>query len=180
MQDVYLFCLGLGAVVLVVQIALGLLGVGDDLPGSDASEGMDLLTVRTVSAGTLLFGAVGLWLGGRGLSPVVTVPAGVAAGLAGAVATALITRQVLRFESDGSLQLSDAVGRPGTVYLPVPAHREGFGLVQFTLQGRTVELRAVADESAAIPTGTSIIVVGLLEGDTVEVTPTPLIEGIDA
>jgi hypothetical protein len=53
-------------------------------------------------------------------------------------------------------------------------------MVQFQLQGRTVELRAIADEAAAIPTGTPVIVVSVMEDDTVEVAHTPLIEGIDA
>jgi hypothetical protein len=181
MQDIFLVCLGLGAGVLVVQILLGVFGMGEGFPESidDAGHGVDLLSVRTISAGTALFGAVGLWLGGRGLPALVTLPVAFAAGIAAAVVTALITRQVLRFESDGSLRLSNAVGQSGTVYLPVPARREGFGKVQFTLQGRTVELRAVADEAADIPTGASVIVVAVMEGDMVEVTPTPLIEGID-
>jgi hypothetical protein len=182
MQDVFLLCLGLGAGVLAVQIALSLFGVGDDITGAagDGGHGVDLLSVRTISAGTALFGAVGLWLGGRGVGLVVTVAAAVAAGIAGAVATALITRQMFRLESDGTLEVTNALGQSGTVYLPVPARREGFGKVQFTLQGRTVELRAIADEAADLPTGTSVIVVGVMEDDTVEVTPTPQIEGIDA
>jgi hypothetical protein len=53
-------------------------------------------------------------------------------------------------------------------------------MVQFALQGRTVELRAVADEATPIPTGASVIVTGLMEDDTVEVVPTPQIEGIEA
>jgi hypothetical protein len=181
MQDIYLLCLGLGAGVLVLQIVLSFFGVGDDLPGAgdDLATGMDLLSVRTISAGTALFGAVGLWLSGRAPA-VITIPAAVAAGIAAAVGTALITREIFRFESDGSLRLSNALGQSGTVYLPVPARREDYGKVQFTLQGRTVELRAVADEAAEIPTGTSVIVVAVMEGDTVEVTPIPLIEGIDA
>jgi hypothetical protein len=183
MQDIFLLCLGLGAGVLVVQIVLSLFGAGEDVPDmgdADAVDGMDLLSVRTISAGTALFGAIGLWLGGRGLPLFITLPVAVTVGIAAAIGTAFITRQVLRFESDGSLQLTNAVGQSGTVYLPVPARREGYGKVQFTLQGRTVELRAVADEAAAIPTGTAVIVTGVMENDTVEVTPTPLIEGIDA
>jgi hypothetical protein len=180
MQDVFLLCLALGAGVLVVQIVLSMVG-GDALPHSveDAGEGTDLLSVRTISAGTALFGSVGLWLGGRGMPLIVSLPAAVAAGIAAAVGTAYVTRQLLRFESDGSLRLGNAVGESATVYLPVPARRAGFGLVQLRLQGRTVELRAVADEAAEIPTGSSVVIVAV-EGDMVEVTPTPLIEGIDA
>lgn len=181
MQDVFLLCLAIGAGVLVVQTVLGLAGSGDaNTDSPTAGDGLDLLSVRSLAAATMLFGAVGLWLNGRGLLLPLTLVIASIAGVSAAIGTAWATRQMLRLESDGSLRLENAVGQPATVYLPVPAHREGFGMVQFQLQGRTVELRAVADEAAAIPTGTPVIVVSVMEDDTVEVAHTPLIEGIDA
>jgi hypothetical protein len=182
MQDAFLLCLALGAGVLVVQVIMDLLGGGADAdPGAaGAGDGLDLLSVRSISAGAMLFGAIGLWLNGRGVPLLITLPAAAAGGMAATFVTALLTRQMARLESDGTLRLDNAIGQAGTVYLPVPAHREGFGMVQFTLQGRTVELRAVADEDAVIPTGTTVIVTSVMEDDTVEVVTTPLIEGIDA
>jgi hypothetical protein len=180
MQDVFLLCLALGAIVLVVQIGLDLFGVGHGHDVVAAGDGLDLLSVRTVSAGAVLFGAVGLWLAASGVPGLFALPAAVLSGLGAAVASAYVTRQLLKLESSGSLELENAVGQPGTVYLPIPPRRQGVGRVQFMLQGRTVELRAVADESSALPTGASVIVVSVIDGDTVEVTPTPQLEGIDA
>jgi hypothetical protein len=180
MQDVFLVCLALGAFVLVVQIVLDLFGVGQSHDITLAGEGLDLLSVRTISAGAVLFGAVGLWLSSTRVPALVVAPAAFMAGGAAAVASAYLTRQFLRLESSGSLQLENAVGQLGTVYLPIPPRRQGFGRVQFTLQGRTVELRAVADEKNVLPTGAAIIVVSVIDGDTVEVTPIPQLEGIDA
>lgn len=183
MQDVYLICLGIGAVVLITQTLMSVLGAGHILPDglehSDASEGLDLLSVRAISAGATLFGATGLWLGARDLPIVITLPAGLAAGLFAVVGTAYLTRQLFRLESDGTIRTDNAVGQSGTVYLPVPARGNGHGVVQFTIQGRTVELRAVSENDAVIPTGTPVIAVAVMAGDVVEVTPTPLIEGID-
>jgi hypothetical protein len=182
MKDVFLLCLVLGAIVLVVQIGLDLFGGGHshDAGGDGPSGGLDLLTVRSLSAAAMLFGAVGLWLRTRGVPSLFAVPLAVLAGGVGALTSAYLTRQLLRLESSGSLRLENAVGQPGTVYLPIPPRRQGFGRVQFALQGRTVELRAVADESSAIPTGAAVIVVSVVDGDTVEVTPTPQIEGVDS
>jgi membrane protein implicated in regulation of membrane protease activity len=181
MKDVFLLSLALGAVVLVAQIVLGLLGMAGDLPDDiahAAEDGVDLLSVRTVSAGAALFGAAGLWA--SSVMPVlVAVPLAAAAGVGAAVVTAYMTRQMLRLESSGSLQIDNALGQSATVYLPVPPHREGTGKVQLTMQGRTVEMTAVGNEDAVIPTGAAVIVVGVIDGNTVEVTPTPLIEGID-
>ena len=172
----------LGALVLVVQIGLDLLGVGHGHNGGylASSDGLDLLSVRTLSAGAMLFGAVGMWLRQSGLPGLLLAPVALASGVAAAVGTAYITRQLLRLESSGSLQLENAVGQPATVYLPIPARRQGVGRVQFTLQGRTVELRAVSDENHVLPTGAAVIVVSILDNDTVEVTLTPQLEGIDA
>src|SRR5687768_6817992 len=106
MQDVFLLCLILGAVVLGLQIVLGLLGMSHDLDMGGlhhgAEDGADLLSVRTVSAGTLLFGAVGLWADSA-LPSLIALPMAVGAGIAAAVGTAYLTRQILRLESDGSL-----------------------------------------------------------------------------
>jgi hypothetical protein len=178
-MDVFLLCLALGAIVLVIQIALDLFGVGHSHDMTLAGDGLDLLSVRTISAGAVLFGAVGLWLGSMGVPALFVVPAAVVAGAGAGVASALLTRQLLKLESSGSLQLENAVGQPGTVYLPIPPRKEGFGKVHFTLQGRTVELRAVTEERSALPTGAAVIVVSVIDGDTVEVTPTPQLEGID-
>lgn len=185
MHEIFLFCLLLGGTVLIVQILLGLFAGSDSLPEplqlgeAGAEDGLDLLSVRTIAAGTTLFGATGVWLASRGLPAFINVPLATAAGIAAAIGTAYLMRQILKLESDGSLRLENAVGEPGTVYLPVPAQRGGYGKVQLALQGRTVELRAVSDTADVIPTGAAVIVVSLLDGDTVEVTPTPLIEGID-
>ena len=181
MHEVYLLCLMLGAAVLIVQIVLDTFGGGASAAlGIDADAGLDLLSVRTVSAGSALFGAVGLWLSSRGLPHFLSLSGSIVAAAIAMVSTAYLTRWMLRMESSGSLQLEGAVGQSGTVYLPVPAHRSGFGKVQFALQGRTVEMRAVADEAMTLPTGASVIVISVVDGDTVEVTPTPIIEGIDA
>jgi hypothetical protein len=47
--------------------------------------------------------------------------------------------------------------------------------VQFELQGRTVEMRAVSS-GEPVPTGTPVTIVGIVDGDTVEVFPTPTLE----
>jgi hypothetical protein len=178
MQDIFLLCLGLGALVLLVQIALDLLGFAH-LPTDIAGDGLDLLSVRTVAAGSTLFGAVGLWLTASGAPALLAAPVALTAGLLAAVGTAALSRQFMRLESSGSLHVENAIGQAGTVYLPIPARREGLGKVQLTLQKRTVELAALADEAHTLPTGTTVIIVGIVDGDTVEVTPTPIIEGID-
>ncbi|HUF50781.1 MAG TPA: hypothetical protein VMN60_08110 [Longimicrobiales bacterium] len=179
MQNIYLLSAMLGAGALLVQVVLGLIA-GDIEAGvaGGAEDGLNLLSARSIAAGAMLFGATGMWLASRGVPAVLTAPVAMVAGAAAAAGTAYVTRRLMRLESDGSLRLDNAIGQAGTVYLPVPPRREGAGKVQFTLQGRTVELRALADEPSVIPTGAAVIVVAVVDDDTVEVTPTPQIEGL--
>lgn len=198
METVFLTALGLGGVVLTLQILLTLIGFTGDVPdvdvdmeleadvgldavddadlgSSDTPQALNLLSTRALAGGTALFGAVGLALTWAGLIALLATPIAVAAGLAGTYGTALLTREMLRLESSGNLRLADAVGQAGTVYLTVNPGDQG-GRIQFALQGRTVELRAVTRETRAIPTGTSVVIVGLQDGETVEVVPLTSVE----
>lgn len=195
MNTVFLVCLGLGGLVLLVQVALGFVGLDADAPdfdvpdvdapdvdagGSGASAGLDLLSVRSIAAMLAIFGAVGLWLDGflyGPLAAVLAVPPAVAAG----AATAWLTRLMLRAESSGSLRLQGAVGSTATVYIPVPPGGTGTGVVQFPLQGRTIELRARTTDDAALPSGSKVLVISVdADSETVEVVPTTSIEGLES
>lgn len=168
----------LGAAVLILQIVLSLFGL-DYETGIEAelSEALDLLSVRALSAAAAMFGLGGIAGLQIGLPGAVALVLGLIAGTAMAVATAWLTRSMLRLETTGSLQLENAVGRAGTIHLSVPAALAGAGRVQFELQGRTLELKAVSQEGP-IPVGTPVTIVGLVDGDTVEVMPTPTLEEI--
>jgi hypothetical protein len=182
MQDVFLVTLALGAGVLVVQIVLAIIGGHADIHHDFhvGDDGMHLLSVRSMAAGATLFGAIGMWLNSIGLPALLSLPGALVAGGAAAVTTAYLTKQMMQLESDGTLRMDGAVGQSGTVYLPIPPQGQGTGKVQFKLQGRTVEIGAIGNEPGVIPTGAAVIVVSVVNNDTVEVVPTPLIEGIDA
>lgn len=185
-MSVFVFCLILGGLVLVAQIVLGLVGIGHhiDLPGVPAEagetsmdDGLDLLSVRAVAAGAAVFGAAGLIGTGAGLPALLAGALAAVPGGAAVVGVAYLMRQMMRLESDGSIRLHNAVGTAGTAYLAIPAARQGVGLVQVPIQGRTVELRAVAAEGCpAIPTGAAVVVVAVLEDGTVEVAPIPTLQ----
>jgi hypothetical protein len=70
----------------------------------------------------------------------------------------------------GNLRLENAAGQIGTIYLPVPGANAGTGLVQFPLQGRTVELRAFTREQDTLNTGSAVLVISVdPETETAEV-----------
>jgi hypothetical protein len=176
MASLFLACAILGGIVVVLQFALALLGHdGDHEFGHDAADGFQLLSVRSLAATVAFFGIAGramLATGtGVGLSTVVAALVGALAG--GLVA---LSMHALRgMESDGAVRIGGAVGLPARVHVSVPSNHSGVGKVLVTLQNRQVELRAVTAREA-LPSGTPVIVVDVVDPDTVEVTPTPDLE----
>jgi hypothetical protein len=185
LATVFTMCVVVGGLVLVAQIALSLFGIAGDAPElvddvDGAGGALNLLSVRALSAGAVFFGAAGHVLAGPLPVPVAGLLALVPA-TAGAAGTAYLTRLMFRAESRGNLQLENAAGQVGTIYLPVPGNRGGTGLVQFALQGRTIELRAVTREPDTLATGSAVLVISVdPETETAEVISTTSIEGLES
>jgi hypothetical protein len=185
MNTLFIACAALGITVLVMQIVLGIFGIGGLhdaeglLPGESAiGEGFELLSVRSISAGLGFFGLAGLAAISAGVPTLLAFAAASAAGIGALVGTALLMRQVLRLDSDGSLHLDGAIGLAATVYLAIPPGRSGPGKVHFALQGRTVEIGAVTPIGETLATGASVVVVSVIDSDTVEVIPVSLIDEV--
>jgi hypothetical protein len=180
MTTFFITCAALGGGILVLQLVLSALGVAHEtaehgsLVGA-AESGLDLFSVRALSAGVAFFGIGGLAGLATGLGALVAVPLALFAGIAAAVAVALVMRAMLRLEDDGTVQIDGAVGVSGIVYLTVPAAREGAGKIHLALQNRTVELQAITTHDAPLPTGARILVIDVVGPDTVEVVPDPLL-----
>jgi hypothetical protein len=166
-----------GGSLMVLQFVLGLVGFEHhDVDhvhsghGEHHSEGLNLFTVRALSAGAAFLGLTGWGMLSAGVSLWLVLPAALLAGVVATVIVALLMRSMLSMESDGSLVLENAVGLLGTVYIPIPA--VGKGKVQLALQERTVELEAVSRQGA-FATGDRVLIVGLVGSSTVEVVPAP-------
>jgi hypothetical protein len=180
----FVVCAALGGGVLVVQLLLGLLGVidaggdadvggGHDHPGAHtAAEGLDLLSVRALSAGVAFFGLGGLAGMATPLRLLVAIPLAILGGIAAMYGTAVAMRWMLGFEDDGTVSIHGAIGATGTVYLTIPGERQGSGKVMLTLQNRIVEYQAITSD-ALLPTGAAIMVVDVVGPDTVHVVADP-------
>ena len=192
----YLICAVLGSTVLVGQFLLGLLGLGHhhDLGGFEGHEiaGHDghaehphdadqdahatgfvrLLTFRSIVAAVAFFGLGGRVAGASGLDPALTLVVAAATGGGALFLVAWLMRALVRLQSDGAVRIGRAVGRGGTVYLPIPGHKSGVGKVMLNVQNRTMEYQAVTDQDA-LPTGAKVVVVAVVGSDTVEVVSAP-------
>ncbi|MBQ2713059.1 MAG: hypothetical protein IJF71_06720 [Clostridia bacterium] len=175
-----MICLAVPSVLLfVLQIILVLCGIGNEMeidtpdsPDFDPAD-VDTPTVSEVGSfrlitlrGILGFLAVGGWTA-YGLNYVLPAWAagliGIVAGAIMAVVLALIFYFSKKLESDGTLDISGAVGKVGTVYIPIPAKRAKSGKINLMLQERYAELEAVTDEEETLHSGTQVKVVGVVE-----------------
>ena len=75
-----------------------------------------------------------------------------------------------RLGYDATQRIQQAVGREGTVYVPIPPGKAQAGKVQLSLNNRLVEYEAVTGGPARLATGTKVRVVGIA-GSTLEVEP---------
>ncbi len=180
MDTVFFVCALVGGGLLVLELVLSVLGLEDgvlhtlgigDAPGVHAGDALQLLSVRSVSAALAFGGIGGMAMRAGGFGVPVAASVALAAGSVSAWGVATAMRAMLRLERDGTVRLGGAVGHQGQVYLSIPGARAGAGKIHVSLQGRTVECRAVSDEP--LPTGAAILVVDVLDPETVVVVPTP-------
>lgn len=165
----------LGTSVIVIQFVLGFFGIGDDVSG-DAGEGMDLFTVRAVSAAAAGLGGTGLGLMQWGVPGIIALPISMVVGVGAAIAIAAIMQRMRRLDQDKSFQIAMTIGVPAQVALPIPGNRAGVGKVHLTAHSRFLELAAMTAEDS-IPSGTQVYVLDTISFDTVLVGRSPLITG---
>ena len=177
MSTIFWVCALAGGGFILLQSLLGLMGADDDDGGHHdghalhAGDGLNLLSLRAIAAGLTFFGLTGLATLEWGLPRVVAVPLATVFGVGAAVGIAAVMRGMRRMESDGVVRVEGAVGHPATVYLSIPGGRGAPGKVHLFLQGRTVEMKAVSREP--LPTGAQVVVVDVVDPDTLEVAPQP-------
>ncbi|HLJ97651.1 MAG TPA: hypothetical protein VKU02_31105 [Gemmataceae bacterium] len=197
METVYLVSFLAGATLMVCQFLLSLVGLGGHHEAGDSHElaahdahcdqdashdhhdshheslsswFVSLLTFRTLVAALTFFGLAGLAGTQQWGDGAATRLISVAAGAGAMVLVAGLMRTLSRLRAEGTVRMDRAVGKGGTVYLPIPAGRAGTGKVLLNLQNRTVECQAVTAEKE-LPTGAPVVVVAIVGPDTVEVAP---------
>jgi hypothetical protein len=135
----------------------------------------EVISLRTLSAALTFFGLTGKMMRSYGYT---AWPSLIWAGLAGVAAMYLVYwlfQQVFKLQHSGNENIRNAIGLPATVYVPIPAKRNGAGKVTFRMQDRLVEYQAVTEEEAKLPTGQDVVIVGIVSSDTVRVArPTEL------
>lgn len=194
MTTFYLTCALVGGVLLLAQLVFGSLGADHDTATHDGaldgalahlhhgahetSSGLQLFSVRTLTAAIAFFGLGGLGARSLGATTLLTIIAAVLLGAMGMFGVAVSMRAMLGLQRDATLDIRNAMGQFGTVYVPVPGSLGGVGKVTLAVQGRTVEYQAVTLEGSLLPTGAPVVVVGIRDDDTLEVLLLSSVDGV--
>jgi membrane protein implicated in regulation of membrane protease activity len=182
-------------VLMAVQFVLTLIGIGDmgadadvdaaspelDLDIEDVTDAVDgrdpfdygmafrLFTLRGLVAFLAVMGWTGYALGDGSLGYGVAVVISIVAGFLMMLAIAALAYLFEHLQSNGNIQITNAIGKSGTVYLTVPKNREGKGKINAVVQERYGEYEAVTDENEPLPFGTEVVIIAISGDDTLVV-----------
>ena len=140
----------------VFEGLLGLEGVGD--LGADAS--FKALTFQGLMAFLMFFGLAGLYTMKATDTSTIAIGVGGAAGFASMWGTGKLFQLFITLQSDGTVEISEAVGANGAVYLRIP--HDGAGQVQVNFGGSLRTMNAKSHDDAEIGNGEFIEVVDIM------------------
>jgi membrane protein implicated in regulation of membrane protease activity len=127
---------------------------------ADAALSFRALSLQGMMAFVLMFGLVGLATHNEMHLPVsLSLACAFLAGMAMIWVMDRIMRALSRLQSTGTIDMRNAIGEKGTVYLRIPAG--GTGKANVVVQGRLITVDAVAENKEEIPTSSQVEVVGV-------------------
>ncbi|MBR1576421.1 MAG: NfeD family protein [Bacteroidales bacterium] len=142
-----------------------------DVDGTVGAGGVNLYTFRNFVNFFLGFGWTAVLLSGSIASRGLLLLISVLVGIAFVAMVMYLFKWLYSMQQTGNINVyKTAVGCTGTVYLNIPAERSGEGKVQITIQGAVREYNALT-EGDALPTGTPIKVVEVVNPSTLLVEP---------
>ena len=137
---------------------------GPDIDG-DSDFSFKFISLQGLTAFFMMFGLVGLALFHFGFHVLLTILGGAAAGFFTMWVIGMIFTSTRLLHSEGNLQMRNAIGKVGTVYLTIP--RNATGQVQISVQGSLRILNARAANTRRISTGAKVRVLDILDDSLV-------------
>jgi len=142
---------------------------GTDQQHPDSTHLFAVVSFKTLVAAAAFFGITGFSTLRAGFPETTTLVLAVVAGACAMYGMYWLLGLVRRLDSEGNEHIGNALGLEAMVYVPIPATGRGMGKVQLSMQNRIVEYQAVTDGEEPLRTGEKVEVVGIKNGDTVEV-----------
>lgn len=114
---------------------------------------MSMITLQGIVTFLTVMGWSSIVAIASGTSAFVSILVGIALGLAAMYAAARILHASGKLTESGTLDLKNAIGETGRVYIPIPAAGSGTGKITMQLQGRYIEVSAMGFGTEMLPTG---------------------------
>jgi len=135
-----------------------------DMGHLDSAASFHIFSLHGITGFFMMFGLVGLAMSLQSkFSPLVAVGGGLIAGVFTMWLVAKIFMSMKKLQSDGTLNLRNAIGKDGTVYLTISA--DGIGKVRVIVQGSLKIFNAVSAKKVEIKTGENIKVIKIISGN---------------
>jgi len=128
-----------------------------DIQIGDTDLSFKALTFQGLSAFLMMFGLIGLMISEMNAPQALSILGGLGAGGFSMWLVSKLFDTFKDLEQDQTMNLDNATGSTGTVYLRIPA--AGEGQIQITFQGAMRTMDAISADGVEIPTGTLIQVV---------------------
>jgi membrane protein implicated in regulation of membrane protease activity len=149
--------------------AMGAHDASADNQHPDSSWLFGVLSFRTLVAAAAFFGVAGKAALSAGYAPSTSLILAVLVGAAAMYGTYKLMRLISQLSCSGTERIRNALGQQATVYVPIPAARQGAGKVQLSMQNRIVEYQAITDDAQPLKTGEEVEVVDIAGSDVVRV-----------
>ena len=125
-----------------------------------------MFSIRGVGAFFTGFGWTGAAVLAGGHSLTLAIISASVVGVSVLVGFVAMMRWLHGLRSEGTIDYKNAVGQVGSVYVPIPANRQGIGQVEVLVQGRMSTVRALTDNSQRIDNRTAVLVTGVIDERT--------------
>ena len=166
-------------VIFIIQTVLTFIGSeidGDpdiDIDGDgdlDGGAGFQFFTIKNFIAFFTIFSWTGIACLDAGMGMVSTTIIALVAGLAMMTIMASIFYFFSKMVDSGTMNIQNAVGGVGEVYLTVQAKRGNIGKVSIMVQGSLRELEAITDDEEDLSNGMVISVKEVINGNLLLIT----------
>jgi len=196
LEQVFYYTAIPATIILVIQTILSIIGIGHgdgdldfdgdvdtsidsdgDVMGDTVAESSSIdavesasslkfFSVRGIVAFFSLFGWVGVVLAEEGLNTFLIFFIATICGLIGMFIIAMMFYMISKMQRNGNINIKNAIGQTGQVYLTIPARKSGQGKIQITVQERYTEVNAMTNSLKSLPTGTTVRVVDVIDINT--------------
>ena len=160
--EIYWWIATASTAILVVFVLLSIIGMDVD------SIDIDILGDDFSFTSLIAFGCVGGWTGYlandmTAMSEWQILTSAISMGLLTYIGGIIILKKLKGLESSGNVEIDNAIGKTGTVYLTIPKAQTGQGQVQAIIQGRLMTLDAITNQDE-IPTGDTVLIYDIQDG----------------